>query len=106
MHVELVPGDKLEVIVAAKGGGSENKSKFAMLLPSDSIVDWVLSVVPTMGADWCPPGILSLGIGGTPEKAMLHGQVGHDGSDQHPGADRARTEVAAPRNCAWNSTTR
>jgi len=71
VHVELVPGDKLEVIVAAKGGGSENKSKFAMLLPNDSIVDWVLSVVPTMGADWCPPGILSLGIGGTPEKAML-----------------------------------
>jgi len=71
VHVELVPGDKVEVIVAAKGGGSENKSKFAMLLPNDSIVDWVLSVVPTMGADWCPPGILSLGIGGTPEKAML-----------------------------------
>jgi fumarate hydratase class I len=70
-HVELVPGDKVEVIVAAKGGGSENKSKFAMLLPSDSIVDWVLSVVPTMGADWCPPGMLSLGIGGSPEKAML-----------------------------------
>src|SRR6476646_10807550 len=70
-HVELVPGDKVEVIVAAKGGGSENKSKFAMLLPSDSIVDWVLGLVPTMGADWCPPGILSLGIGGSPEKAML-----------------------------------
>jgi fumarate hydratase, class I len=70
-HVELVRGDKVEVIVAAKGGGSENKSKFAMLLPSDSIVDWVLSVVPTMGADWCPPGLLSLGIGGSPEKAML-----------------------------------
>jgi fumarate hydratase, class I len=70
-HVELVPGDKVEVIVAAKGGGSENKSKFAMLLPNDNIVDWVLSVVPTMGADWCPPGMLSLGIGGSPEKAML-----------------------------------
>jgi len=70
-HVEMVLGDKVEVIVAAKGGGSENKSKFAMLLPNDSIVDWVLSMVPTMGADWCPPGILSLGIGGTPEKAML-----------------------------------
>ena len=71
VHVELVPGDRVEVIAAAKGGGSENKSKFAMLLPNDSVVDWVLSVVPTMGADWCPPGILSLGIGGTPEKAML-----------------------------------
>jgi fumarate hydratase class I len=70
-HVQLVPGDTVEVTVAAKGGGSENKSKFAMLLPHDNIVDWVLSVVPTMGADWCPPGILSLGIGGTPEKAML-----------------------------------
>ena len=71
VHVELVPGDTVDVIVAAKGGGSENKSKFAMLLPNDSVVDWVLSMVPTMGADWCPPGILSLGIGGTPEKAML-----------------------------------
>jgi fumarate hydratase class I len=70
-HVELVPGDKVEVIVAAKGGGSENKSKFAMLLPSDNIVEWVLQQVPTMGADWCPPGMLSLGIGGSPEKAML-----------------------------------
>jgi fumarate hydratase class I len=70
-HVELVPGDTVEVIVAAKGGGSENKSKFAMLLPNDNVVDWVLSQVPTMGADWCPPGMLSLGIGGTPEKAML-----------------------------------
>jgi fumarate hydratase class I len=75
-HVELVPGDKVEVIVAAKGGGSENKSKFAMLLPSDSVVDWVLSVVPTMGADWCPPGMLSLGIGGSPEKAMLMAKWG------------------------------
>jgi len=70
-HVELVPGDKVEVIVAAKGGGSENKSKFACLLPSDNIVEWVLNLVPTMGADWCPPGLLSLGIGGSPEKAML-----------------------------------
>ncbi|HZZ92689.1 MAG TPA: fumarate hydratase [Usitatibacter sp.] len=75
-HVELVPGDKVEVIVAAKGGGSENKSKFAMLLPGDSVVDWVLSVVPTMGADWCPPGMLSLGIGGSPEKAMLMAKWG------------------------------
>jgi fumarate hydratase class I len=69
--VELVPGNSVEVTVAAKGGGSENKSKFAMLLPADNIVDWVLSMVPTMGADWCPPGMLSLGIGGSPEKAML-----------------------------------
>ncbi|HLB15271.1 MAG TPA: fumarate hydratase [Burkholderiales bacterium] len=70
-HVQLVPGDKVEVVVAAKGGGSENKSRFAMLLPNDSVVDWVLAQVPTMGADWCPPGILSVGIGGSPEKAML-----------------------------------
>lgn len=71
VHYEIVPGDHLEVICAAKGGGSEAKSKFAMLNPSDSIVDWVLKTVPTMGAGWCPPGILGLGIGGTPEKAML-----------------------------------
>jgi fumarate hydratase class I len=71
IHVQLVPGDKLEVDVAAKGGGSEAKSKFAMLNPSDSIVDWVLKTVPTMGAGWCPPGMLGIGIGGTAEKAML-----------------------------------
>jgi fumarate hydratase class I len=71
IHVQLVPGDKLEVDVAAKGGGSEAKSKFAMLNPSDSIVDWVLKTVPTMGAGWCPPGMLGIGVGGTAEKAML-----------------------------------
>ncbi len=68
--VQIVPGDTVEVAVAAKGGGSENKSKFVMLNPSDSIVDWVLKTVPTMGAGWCPPGILGIGIGGTAEKAM------------------------------------
>jgi fumarate hydratase class I len=71
IHTSLVPGDKVEVTVAAKGGGSENKSKFVMLNPSDSIVDWVLKTVPTMGAGWCPPGMLGIGIGGTAEKAML-----------------------------------
>jgi fumarate hydratase class I len=71
IHVSLVPGDKVEVDVAAKGGGSEAKSKFAMLNPSDSIVDWVLKTVPTMGAGWCPPGMLGIGIGGPAEKAML-----------------------------------
>lgn len=71
LHVEIVAGDGLEVICAAKGGGSENKSKFVALNPSDSIVDWVLKTVPHMGAGWCPPGILGIGIGGTPEKAML-----------------------------------
>ncbi|MFO1316937.1 MAG: fumarate hydratase [Burkholderiales bacterium] len=71
VHYELVPGNKVEVSLAAKGGGSENKSKFVMLNPSDSIVDWVLKTVPTMGAGWCPPGMLGIGIGGTAEKAMV-----------------------------------
>jgi fumarate hydratase, class I len=69
--VDLVRGDTVEITVAAKGGGSEAKSKFAMLNPSDSVVDWVLKTVPTMGAGWCPPGMLGIGIGGTAEKAML-----------------------------------
>src|SRR5689334_5356959 len=71
INVQLVPGNKLECDVAAKGGGSEAKSKFAMLNPSDSIADWVLKTVPTMGAGWCPPGMLGIGVGGTAEKAML-----------------------------------
>ena len=71
IHYEIVPGDKVEVTLAAKGGGSENKSKFVALNPSDSLVDWVLKTVPAMGAGWCPPGILGIGIGGTAEKAML-----------------------------------
>ncbi|NNM64794.1 MAG: fumarate hydratase [Burkholderiales bacterium] len=71
LHVELVPGNMLDVIVAAKGGGSEAKSKFVMLNPSDSVVDWVLQTLPTMGAGWCPPGMLGIGIGGTAEHAML-----------------------------------
>src|SRR6201987_1208773 len=71
INIELVRGGNVEVTVAAKGGGSEAKSKFAMLNPSESIVDWVLKTVPAMGAGWCPPGILGIGIGGTAEKAML-----------------------------------
>jgi len=71
VHYEIVPGDHVEVICAAKGGGSEAKTKFAMLNPSDDLVEWVLKTVPVMGAGWCPPGILGIGIGGTPEKAML-----------------------------------
>ncbi len=71
IHTRLVPGDKLTVEVAAKGGGSEAKAMFTMLNPSDSVADWILSAVPKMGAGWCPPGILGVGIGGTPEKAML-----------------------------------
>ncbi|TDP83725.1 homodimeric fumarase (class I) [Aquabacterium commune] len=71
VFMELVPGDKVDVTVAAKGGGSENKSKVHMLNPSDNIVDWVLKTVPTMGAGWCPPGMLGIGVGGTAEKAAL-----------------------------------
>jgi fumarate hydratase class I len=71
IHYQIVPGNTVDVHVAAKGGGSEAKSKFAMLNPSDSVVDWVLKMVPTMGAGWCPPGMLGIGIGGTAEKAMI-----------------------------------
>lgn len=71
VHMSVVPGSTVEVTVAAKGGGSENKSKFVMMNPSDSLVDWVLKTVPAMGAGWCPPGMLGIGVGGTAEKAML-----------------------------------
>ena len=71
IHTEVVPGDKLEIKLAAKGGGSENKAKMVMLNPSDSIVDWVEATLPTMGAGWCPPGMLGIGIGGTAEKAAV-----------------------------------
>ena len=71
IFTEIVPGNTIEVTVAAKGGGSENKSKLVMLNPGDSVVDWVLKTVPTMGAGWCPPGMLGIGIGGTAEKAMV-----------------------------------
>jgi fumarate hydratase class I len=71
IHTELVPGDHVEITLAAKGGGSENKSMFAMLNPSDSVADWVVQRVPEMGAGWCPPGMLGIGIGGSAEKAML-----------------------------------
>jgi fumarate hydratase class I len=71
VHCELVPGDQVDVRLAAKGGGSENKARFAILNPSDSLVDWVLKTVPTLGAGWCPPGMLGIGIGGSAEKAML-----------------------------------
>jgi fumarate hydratase class I len=71
VHMTVVPGKTVDITVAAKGGGSENKSKFVMLNPSDSVIDWVMKTVPTMGAGWCPPGMLGIGIGGTAEKAML-----------------------------------
>ena len=71
VHTEIVPGHSIELTVAAKGGGSENKAKLAMLNPSDDLTEWVTETLPTLGAGWCPPGILGIGIGGTPEKAML-----------------------------------
>ncbi len=71
IHVQIVPGAQLEIIVAAKGGGSENKARLAMLNPGDSVVDWVLAQVPALGAGWCPPGMLGIGVGGTAEKAVL-----------------------------------
>ena len=71
IHYEIVPGHTIDISVAAKGGGSENKSKFTTIMPSDSIADWIVDVVPSMGAGWCPPGMLGIGVGGTAEKAML-----------------------------------
>jgi len=71
IHMELVAGDRVEIKLAAKGGGSENKSRFTVLNPSGSLVDWVVETVPTLGAGWCPPGMLGIGVGGTAEKAML-----------------------------------
>lgn len=70
LHVELVPGDTVQMTLAAKGGGSENKARFMVLNPSDSVVDWVLETVPTLGAGWCPPGMIGLGVGGSADKAM------------------------------------
>jgi fumarate hydratase class I len=93
IQVELVPGDKVEIDVAAKGGGSEAKSKFAMLNPSDSIAEWVLKTVPTMGAGWCPPGMLGIGVGGTAEKAMLLAKQ----SLMEP-IDMAELKARGPRN--------
>jgi len=71
VHIDLVEGDEIEVMIAAKGGGSENKTKMVMLNPSDSIADWVVKTLPTMGAGWCPPGMLGIGVGGTAEKAAV-----------------------------------
>ncbi|NKB39402.1 MAG: fumarate hydratase, partial [Gammaproteobacteria bacterium] len=71
IHMRVVPGNEVEVHLAAKGGGSENKAKLAMLNPSDSIVDWVVETMPKLGAGWCPPGILGIGVGGTAEKSAV-----------------------------------
>ena len=105
-HVEMVPGDKVAVDVAAKGGGSENKSKFKMMNPSDSIVDWVLEMMPQMGAGWCPPGMLGIGIGGTAEKAMLLAKESADGADRHGPAQGARARRTISRSCGSRSSTR
>ncbi|MEO1046345.1 MAG: fumarate hydratase [Pseudomonadota bacterium] len=93
LHVEMVPGSTVEIDVAAKGGGSENKSKFKMMNPSDSIVDWVLEMVPQMGAGWCPPGMLGIGIGGTAEKAVLLAKQSLMGD-----IDMAQLKQRGPRN--------
>jgi fumarate hydratase class I len=95
IHYEIVPGDRVEIDVAAKGGGSEAKSKFAMLNHSDSVVDWVLNVVPTMGAGWCPPGILGIGLGGTAEKAML---MAKESLLEHIDIQELQAKGAANRN--------
>ena len=95
IFTEIVPGDTLEVTVAAKGGGSENKSKMVMLNPGDSVVDWVLKAVPTMGAGWCPPGMLGIGIGGTAEKAVLMAKESlMDDLDMH--ALQAKARAGSP----------
>lgn len=93
VHMELVPGNTVEVKLAAKGGGSENKSKFTMLDPSDSIVDWVMKTVPLMGAGWCPPGMLGIGIGGSAEKAMLLAKESLMGA-----IDMSELKARGPRN--------
>ena len=93
VHTEIVPGDTIDVRLSAKGGGSENKAKFAMLNPSDSIVDWVLKTVPTMGAGWCPPGMLGIGIGGTAEKAMVMAKESLMGS-----IDMAQVKARGPKS--------
>ena len=93
VHLEMVPGDTVSFDVAAKGGGSENKSKFKMMNPSDSIVDWVLEMVPQMGAGWCPPGMLGIGIGGTAEKAMVLAKESLMGS-----IDMAALKARGPQN--------
>ena len=106
VNVELVRGDKVEITVAAKGGGSEAKSKFAMLNPSDSIVDWVLKTVPTMGAGMVPAGHAGHRHWRHGGEGDADGQAIADGSDRHPGADRARPARRLPKSCAWRSTTR
>ncbi len=93
LHVEMVPGGTVSIDVAAKGGGSENKSKFKMMNPSDNITDWVLEMLPQMGAGWCPPGMLGIGIGGTAEKAVLLAKESLMGA-----IDMAQLKQRGPKN--------
>jgi len=93
IHMTVVPGNTVDIQVAAKGGGSENKSKFVMLNPSDSVIDWVMKTVPTMGAGWCPPGMLGIGIGGSAEKAML---MAKESLMEH--IDMAQLKARGPQN--------
>ena len=104
--VELVAGGDVDVTVAAKGGGSEAKSRFAMLNPSDSIVEWVLKTVPGIGAGWCPPGMLGIGIGGTAEKAMLLAKESLMDPIEYAGVDRARGRGQRSRSCGSSSIPR
>ena len=102
----MVRGGEVDVIVAAKGGGGEAKRKFAMLNPSDSVVEWVLKTVPTMGAGWCPPGMLGIGIGGTAEKAMLLAKEVADGSDRYAGACWIAGRGTTSKRCGLRLTRR
>jgi fumarate hydratase class I len=109
IFTEIVPGNTVDVTVAAKGGGSENKSKMYMLNPSDSVVDWVLKTVPTMGAGWCPPGMLGIGIGGTAEKAVLMAKESlMDDLDMYELQAKAAAAALSTRSrsCAWNCSRR
>ena len=107
VHIDMIPGNKVEVSIAAKGGGSENKSKMVMLNPSDDVVEWVLKTVPTMGAGWCPPGMLGIGIGGTAEKAMLLAKEAlmddidmFDLLKRGPQTDEEKLRIVAESHCA------
>jgi fumarate hydratase class I len=99
IHTEFGSGDGVEITLAAKGGGSENKSMFAMLNPSDSVADWVLEMVPQMGAGWCPPGMLGVGIGGSAEKAMLLAKKSRWSRSTSPTCSRAGRNRRS-RSCA------
>lgn len=105
VHIDMIPGNKVEVSIAAKGGGSENKSKMVMLNPSDDVVEWVLKTVPTMGAGWCPPGMLGIGIGGTAEKAAV---LAKEALMEHIDIQELIAVVPRPpkRSCGSNSMTR